>query len=60
MHGATLIHIQNVAAKLGRKEREFQSASPQRKIIIEIEMCALKRELENLSRPLKKEEWRVC
>jgi hypothetical protein len=60
MLGAVLIRIQKVSKDLGQKERDYKSASPTRRVILEIEMCALRRELETLGATMRREEWRVC
>lgn len=59
MKGAILIRLQKVSSILGKKERDYKSANPTRRVILEIEMCALRRELESLGATMRREEWRV-
>ena len=52
-----MLAIQNLASKLGKLNREYESASPSRRVILQIEMQALKDQMSLESRSLKKREW---
>ena len=57
MQTEALIAIQNLSIKLGKLSREYQSASPSRRTILQIEMQFLRNAMTEESRSLTRKEW---